>query len=110
MWFLRIWASLSGATGVFLVGLAFRNVARGSASRGWPRTEGRVVRSFVLVDNSDEGGEGYTPQVEYEYSVDGVTYRAMRLQFGRTGSWSRERAERVIAPYTAGSGVPVFFN
>jgi len=110
MWFIRFWEALFLAAGSLLVGLAARNLARGSASRRWPRTEGRILRSFVLVDQGTEGGEGFTPKVEYEYRVEGKAYRGMRLRYGQTGSWNRKQAERTIAPYGAGAAVPVCFN
>ena len=71
---------------------------------------GRVVRSFVWVQTDGDGGRSYTPQVEYEYTVQGNTYRGMRLRFGQIGSWSREQAERVIARYSPSSTVRVFFD
>jgi hypothetical protein len=94
---------------LFLGGLAVRNAVRGFASRGWPQVQGRVLRSFVLVDRHFEN-EFFTPQVEYEYQVDGTTYRRMVLCYGRGGSGNRRQAERVIAPYPPGARVPVFFD
>jgi uncharacterized protein DUF3592 len=96
--------------GAFLIGLAIRNARTGSASRRWPQVEGRVLRSFVLVQEDADGVRGSTPQVEYEYVVEGTTFRGMRLRYGQTGSWSRGQAERVIAPYPAGARVRVFFD
>lgn len=96
--------------GAFLVALAIRNARRGSASRRWPQVQGRVLRSFVLVQTDSEGGRSTKPQVEYEYVVEGATYRGTRLRYGQTGSWSQKQAERVIAPFQAGASVPVFFD
>ena len=110
MWFLRIWGAVFGVAGALLAGLAVRNFVRGSANKRWPQTQGHVLRSFVLVDSQPDEGEGYTPRVEYEYVVEGKTYRGTRLRYGQTGSWSRKHAERTIARFAAGAGTPVFFN
>lgn len=110
MWFLRIAALVCSAIGAFLAGLAVRNVARGRASKRWPQARGRILRSFVLVDHDRDGGEAFTPKVEYEYVVEGTTYRGGRLRYGQTGSWNRRQAERVIGPYAAGTPVNVFFD
>ncbi|MGD1096845.1 MAG: DUF3592 domain-containing protein [Bryobacteraceae bacterium] len=109
IWFSRLGEALLSIPGVLLLGLAVRNFAKGSASRNWPRTQGCILRSFVLVGTSDEG-ESFTPQVEYEYVVEGVKYRSTRLRYGQIGSWNRKRAEGTIAPYTVGAREPVFYN
>ena len=110
MWILQLVELLMFGAGAFLVGLAIRNFRRGSVSRRWPQVEGRVLRSFVLVETDADGGRGFTPQVEYEYVVEGATCRGMRLRYGRIGSWSRKQAERIIAPYPAGASVRVFID
>lgn len=110
MWFLRFWEALFLAAGALLLGLAVRNLARGSASRHWPRADGRILRSFVLVDTGSGEGEGFTPQVQYEYVVEGNTYQGKRLRYGQTGSWNRKQAERTIAGYVAGAPAKVCFN
>ncbi len=109
MWFLRFWELFCGSAGAGLIALALRNLFKGWSSRGWSRTQGIVVRSFVLVDETD-GRESYTPQVEYEYSVGGKKYLGRRLRYGQIGSSSRKRAERVIVPYTSGTSTQVWFN
>src|SRR5271156_1561150 len=102
IWFSRLGETLLSIPGVFLLGVAVRNFAKGWARRNWPRTQGCILRSFVLVGASDEG-ETLTPRVEYEYVVAGVTYRSTRLRFGEIGSWSRKQGERTIARYIAGA-------
>jgi hypothetical protein len=107
--FSRLGETLLSIPGVFLLGLAIRNFAKGLASRNWPQTRGCILRSLVLVGTSDDG-ETLTPQVEYEYVVAGVKYHGTRLRYGQIGSWSRKHAEGTIAPYVAGAHEPVFYN
>jgi hypothetical protein len=95
--------------GAALVILSIRNAVKGSATRNWQRTSGRMLRSFVLVANTDEG-EAHTATVEYEYTVAGAVFKGTRLRFGQTGSWNRAHAEHLLAPYPAESSVDVFFD
>jgi hypothetical protein len=110
MWCIRSLQVLASVVGAFLIGVAVRNIVRGAASRRWPQAQGRILRSFVLVHKHDDGGESFVPQIEFEYLVEGRTHRGMRLQYGRIGSGSRRRAERVLAPFPAGASVRVFFD
>jgi hypothetical protein len=105
-----VWEALFVIFGIFLAGLSARNLARGSANRNWPQAEGRILQSFVYVDKGTHNSQGFVPRLEYEYSVGGVTFRSMRLRFGQTGGWSREQAERTVAPFAVGAPVPVFYD
>ena len=98
------------ALGALLIGLSLRNVRRGSASRRWPRTTGCVTRSFVLVGKPDGEGQTYTPNVEYEYRVEGVKYLGATMQYGQMGFSYRGWAERAIAGYPPGASVAVFYD
>jgi hypothetical protein len=107
IWFFGLFAAIAG---LFLLGLAARNLWKGRASRGWRRVPGRILRSFVFVDHGSKGGEGYTPKLEYEYTLDGHRYTSMRWRYGQTGAWSRKSADRSIAPFPAGTAVTVHVN
>ena len=96
--------------GVASIIIAIRNAVRGYATRNWQRVPGRILRSFVLVYTGDDG-KGCTATVEYEYrAADGSAYKGTRLRFGHTGSWTRARAERLLAPFPPGATVDVFFD
>ena len=109
MWFYRLVELAFLGCGGFLLVLALRNFYYGSASKNWPQTLGRIIRSYVLVDRSDDG-KGYTPQLEYEYTFQGSSYRGKRIRFGQIGSWSRKQAEGILAPFPEGSAVSVFVD
>ena len=108
MWFYRLMELAFLGCGGFLILVALRNFYSGSASKNWAQTYGRISRSFVLVHSDDE--QGYTPQLEYEYSYQGAAYRGKRIRFGQVGSWSRKQAEGILAPFPEGSTVPVFVD
>ncbi len=105
--YMRIVSSVAGA---FLFLLALRNAWRGYSSRRWPRTTGRVTRSFVLVGHDGDGGATYTPRIEYEYAIGGTSYHGTLLKHGAIGCSSRERAEKVLVPYPVGSEIVVLFD
>lgn len=64
----------------------------------------------MLVNSDGDGNLSYTPQFEYEYTVEGTAYRGTLLQSGHIGSSNRARAEQLIAPYPADTAVPVFYD
>ena len=106
-WYIEI---VSSALGLFLLSLSIRNWWRVRLSRHWPSAPGRINRSFVLVTSDSDGNVSYTPQVEYDYTVEGTAYRGTLLQSGQLGSSNRARAEQAIAPYPADTTVPVFYD
>jgi hypothetical protein len=110
MWLFRVWDLLCLAIGLFVVGVAIRNMVKGTATHSWPQSEGRILRAMVLMERDTQGGKGYTPSVEYEYVVNGTTYRGKRLCYGQTGSWGRKQAKRTVARFVGGSPAPVWFN
>ena len=109
MWFYRLMELACLGVGGFLLVASLRNFYRGSTSKNWPQTLGCIIRSHVLVDSSGDG-EGYTPQLEYEYAYQGSSYRGKRIRFGQVGSWSRKQAEGILAPFPEGSAVSVFVD
>ena len=110
MWFYRSMELALLCGGGDLLILALRNFYRGSAARNWTPTPGKILRSFVLVEEGSEGGESYRPKVEYEYTYRGLVYRGDRLRFGQTVHWNRKQAEHIIAPFQEGSTVPLYVD
>src|SRR3954464_2711689 len=84
------WFSLVGlvfiAVGFGLAWYARRIWKLASASQTWPKTTGKVLKSFVQqADSTDQQGntvEMYHAKVQYEYEVDGLRYEGQRIQFG----------------------------
>ena len=89
--------------------------ARAAESLRWPAVRGRIVRSLVREDTNplptvDESRTRYTPEVRYEYVVDGHEHSASRIDLlDRAASWPGF-AERVIARYPMWSDVTVFYD
>lgn len=72
------------------------------ASREWPSTSGRIIRSEVFVDD-----EGATALVTYEYSVNGVSYGQSRIGSGNYGD---ARPSRSVERYPKDKEVLVYYN
>ncbi len=79
------------------------------ASEAWPTVEGRVVRSDI-DEQFDEEGDSYVPQIDYEYTVDGLEYENDRVRFGQNSYSSRRRAEEETGRYPVGRRVEVYYE
>ena len=103
---------------LFLIGIVFlitgvAALKRAKRAQSWPIVPGRVIASRVVQHEStdSEGGSSvtYEPQVEYEYSVMGLTYSAKRVAFG-TNRYDARKATEIADRYPAGSVVSVHYN
>jgi hypothetical protein len=91
--------------GFILIGLGGLAVLFSYSSHWWPVTEGVVLRSEL-----HEGTAHAYPVVEYEYRVDGETYRSKKItpvQVGKRMSLSNGRD--LIASLPVGKTVQVRF-
>jgi hypothetical protein len=101
MWFYAI------VTVAAIVGLSWQ-ITISLASAKWPRVEGKILASSVeLVDGEYPS---YTPKIEYQYVVDGRSYRSKKLRVGFWSSSFQGRARRIAAAYRPGDGVTVFYD
>ncbi len=98
----------------FMAQLASRKMARIAA--GWPRAQGRVMRSETEGYYDSTGGGSnrrmvYEPVVEYAFSVEGKEYRSTQLRLGgKLASSMKEIADQVVARYPEGSAVEVRYD
>jgi hypothetical protein len=86
------------------------------ASR-WPSTTGKVVISTVVSHKRQPGEAGYNfgdtemsnePCVEYDYQVNGRSYRGKRITIGeKTAGFE---LEGILARYPVGATVTVYYN
>lgn len=84
-------------------------------AKRWPETTGKVVANGVLStrQEADSGRLGETvvknePLVEYEYRVDGKTYRNRRITIGE--KTSGHELEAILARYPHGATVTVYYD
>jgi len=104
---------------LIFIGILFivmlRNVRKGSASKRWPMTDGRILSSEVTSHRSlDSNGTHttmYEPAVQYEYNANGQRYQSKEIGFGGVAAASMPSfAEGVVAKYPVGNSVQVFYN
>lgn len=97
--------------------IALSNWRQARASATWPSVAGRITRSDVVKEMLYPGTArrgtkvpGYKPVVEFEYVVDGKTYRTDHVQFGATVIGQETDARARLAPYPLGRELPVRYD
>ena len=99
------------AIGATMVAVALRQSARGRETRGWTRTEGRVVESRVerVVDESEENLDRTRFVIRYAYAARGRTYESPQVWIGSSDASSGD-PRRWVERFPAGAVVPVWFD
>lgn len=95
--------------------LAWRAWQIKQASPRWPSVEGEITESrarpFNAQNGEPEAGKNdWIAEVCYRYRVNGVTHEGRRLRAFQPHHFSREEAERALAPYPVGARVRVFHD
>jgi hypothetical protein len=80
------------------------------ASVSWPTAEGVVSSSEVDHSTDAEGGDSYSPEVTYQYQVDGQNLANNQIKFGENSYSSRRKAEEIAAAYPVGKQVTVYYE
>jgi hypothetical protein len=78
------------------------------ASTNWPKVEGKILASSVELVDSEYAS--YAPKIEYQYAVDGQTYRSDKLRCSFWSSTFKSRARRIAEAYRPGDAVTVFYD
>ena len=103
---------LSFALGGWLCAYGGINLRRAIASKSWPYVQGRVTSARVRFRGGSppEGvWPSFTPEIGYEYVVEGKQYTGTRRKFGRQHFNSESSAERIIGKYRTGATVDVHY-
>jgi len=99
--------------GVLMVVVALAAIYVGLSTKHWPTTTGKILVSDVLVRNyygEPTTSKFYRPWIEYEYRVDGKTYRSKRLGNFLFFFGNEEFAKRMVARFTRDSEVKVYYH
>jgi hypothetical protein len=94
--------------GPFLIFSGVRGLKRSAGSKNWPVVEGKVISSDIasqtyLITQ-------YSPEISYEYSVNGTPYSRRGTTFGREVLRSKEAALACVAEYPPGKVVAVYYD
>jgi hypothetical protein len=76
---------------------------------GWPTTEGTVTNTYIAQHTGSKGAISYSPEVQYQYQVDGFSYTGDRLGVISQSS-SYDWALSYLNNYQVGSTVTVHYN
>ena len=82
--------------------------ARASAS--WPTAEGVVTRSEVTRSTDSDGGDSYSPEITYTYTVNNEQLANKTIKFGENSYSSRKKAEGIANSYPVGKNVTVYYD
>lgn len=100
-----IWA-LFGFAGLAWI---FKPLAAFLNCRTWQQIDGNLISASIYED-SDSEGVNYKPRIAYWYAVNGRSLRGEQIRFGDLSYTSRQAAERILARYSAGDTLIVYFN
>lgn len=112
-WTLAFGFLILPATSLFLLLRGRRELKLAQESNSWPTTDGEVV--FSRTVRQESGGESssvtYRPNVTFDYEIRGQAHRSNRItssefQFLPTARRAREKAEE----YPVGSTVTVYYK
>ena len=76
------------------------------ASWQWPTTEAEVTHSEVVQGSEDSR---FQPRVAYQYKVQGVSYTAAAIDWGRF-DMARAEAQRIVDKYPVGRLMMVYYH
>lgn len=104
--------ALAACMGLYSLLSAALTWRRGQTSRGWPSTTGKII--WVEIKRSaggdDDDDPTYTPVIDYEYVVNGQTYRSQRIVWGDVSSTNRTQVANLITEHTPEATVTVYYN
>lgn len=116
--FARAFPLLFIGAGAVVLFIGARDLVNAKASSDWPSVEGVVVETAVERHRSRENKprtsgskkqetDTYHAKIQYEFSVDGNSYRGSRIAYGDYGSSDPSHAEAVVNRYPVGMTVAV---
>jgi len=82
---------------------------RARKSAQWPAVRG-IIRVSLLKVGYLKSMKGYYGDVQYDYQVDGRTYRGTRLSFNRVHLAVEDAWQREIDQYPVGKTVAVYYD
>lgn len=80
--------------GFGLLGYGLRCAQLSVRAASWPKAEG-VVKHIALHEDKDSEGTTYHVNVQYSYTVDGVSYDGDRVAFGYAATSGRKMHEQL---------------
>lgn len=106
-----VMASFAVLIGIWTTVLGILNINRAKRSKHWPNATGEIVRSEVRI-KIDEDSEQHRPDIQYQYCVSGVMYKASRISFGDLDfrNLKRDAATETVKKHSVGQRVLVWYD
>lgn len=101
-----------------LVFLAMDGMREAGESAAWPHVEGKIIRSEMDISTRKNepggrkrsGGKWYEAAVEYEFEVNGTTYRGSRIASVKDMIAKESRAQKTLDKYPVDRRVQVSYK
>lgn len=98
----------------FFIASIVRYLRDRHAVNTWTTTTAEIIRSGFIADlerdSDNKSSMMYTPDIVYQYTVDGVEHRGKRISQAWTSTSSRSWAEKVAAEYPRGRQIEVIHH
>lgn len=95
--------------GSIFIAITLSSMQAAEEAAVWPTTEGIVMDSYIATHPGSEGQTSYSPELVYQYQVDGVSYNGDRL-FVTSHSSDYGWAQSYLDRYPVGSTITVHYN
>jgi hypothetical protein len=78
---------------------------------GWAAVEGRILRATATLNSASELSDSFSPDISYEYVVDGAVHRGTRVRAGvRTFHPAHSTAADALGAYRTGASCRVHYD
>ncbi|MDB6057710.1 MAG: hypothetical protein JWO95_1554 [Verrucomicrobiales bacterium] len=95
--------------GVVIIGVGANLVFQSVRCRSWPTTVGTIRTARMGQHSSNKGGNTYSADISYGYSVGDTRYLGTKVAFGMMSA-SSSYAGGVLKRYPVGAEVPVYYS
>jgi hypothetical protein len=97
------------ALGSIFIALTISSMQAAEEAAGWPATDGIITDSYIATHPGSEGQTTYSPELKYQYQVDGLSYNGDQLfvtSYWSDYSWAQSYHDR----YPVGATVTVHYD
>jgi len=77
-------------------------LTRYSESKSWTETECEIVWSRVRMEDGDDGGRTYRPDIFYRYTYGGLVYHSNTIGLFKTSSSGRDSKQKTVDAHPPG--------
>jgi len=96
MIFITLFISLFYLIGFYLLKTAIVDYTQSKKALNWPTASAQIIGSELITNYDSEGSNTYTVEVNYQYSVNGISYINDNLAFGYSSSSSKKTQQKIL--------------